>query len=164
MSAGRAEPQRPTKNRARQAKREQWDFADGDGKYAEIDGVLRRIRQSWPFVLESDFSPSTLALSLLSEADGGSRSPLRAFLKAHDELSMALQTAVQSHFQSFAASLPAHAMFLTTLERAQEQAKSSKKALREAREGFAGKGKGELAGVKAREKTIRDMLGLLDVM
>ncbi|ORX36436.1 Sec8 exocyst complex component-specific domain-domain-containing protein [Kockovaella imperatae] len=165
MTAARtAEPQRPTKNRARQAKREPWEFADEDSKYGEIDGVLRKIQQTWPFVLESDFSPSTLALSLLAETDGTARSPLRAFLKVHDELSMALQSAVQSHFQTFAASLPSHSAFLSTLIRAQEQAKNSKIALREAREGFAGRGKSELASIKSREKTVRDMLSLLDVV
>ena len=165
MSAGRAaEPQRPTKSRARQPKREEkWQLDDG-GRYGEIDSVLRKIQKTWPFVLESDFAPSTLALSLLSEVDGHSRSPLRAFLQVHDELSDALQSAVQAHFQSFAASLPAHSSFNSTLGRAQQQTNSSKTALREAREAFAGKGKAELAGVKTREKTVRDMLSLLDTM
>ena len=165
MAAGRtAEPIRPTKSRARQTKRdEKWQLDDG-GRYGEIDSVLRKIQKSWPFVLESDFAPSTLALSLLSETDGHSRSPLRAFLQVHDELSDALQSAVQAHFQSFAASLPAHSSFNSTLGRAQQQTKTSKTALREARAAFAGKGKGELAGVKSREKSVRDMLSLLDTM
>jgi exocyst complex component 4 len=71
---------------------------------------------------------------------------------------------VQAHFQSFAASLPAHAQFLATLGRAQQQVRASKESLKEARDGFAGKGKAELASIRARERMVRDMLRILDVM
>jgi exocyst complex component 4 len=40
----------------------------------------------------------------------------------------------------------------------------SKAELTEARDGFAGKGKGELAGVRARERMVRDILAILDTM
>ena len=164
---------RPQKSEARQRARreavreEVWDLSGGEhGTFAEIDGVLRKIRKDWPFVLESDFSSSTLALSLLNQ--GSSSLPqhpsLNSFLRLHDALSAALQAAVQAHFQSFAASLPAHASFLSTLGRAQQQIKASKEALKEAREGFAGKGKSELAGVRARERQVREMLKILDTM
>lgn len=131
------------------------------GKFADIDNVLQKIKRDWPFVLESDFSPSTLALSLLSKTTPQS---LSSFLKIHDALSAALQASVQAHFQSFAASLPTHANFLATLGRAQQQIKSSKEMLKESREGFGGSGKAELAGVRARERQVREMLQIIDVM
>ena len=167
MTAGRGheEPavRRPGKSRARQTTKEEiWEVTDG--KFGEIDTVLKKIRKDWPFVLESDFSPSTLALSLLSQTPTLTHPPLSSFLKLHDALSSSLQSAVQAHFQSFAASLPAHATFLSTLGRAQQSVRSSKDALREARDGFAGKGKSELAGVRARERVVRDMLNILDIM
>ncbi|EIW69172.1 hypothetical protein TREMEDRAFT_31499 [Tremella mesenterica DSM 1558] len=164
MSASRSRDElerRPQKNEARQrdkARREhKQDVWEGttDGKFSEIENVLRKIKKDWPFVLESDFSPSTLALSLLSQAPSSSlpqHPSLNSFLRLHDALSTALQSAVQQHFQTFAASLPAHATFLATLGRAQQQVKLSKEALKEAREGFAGKGKSELAGIRAREQ------------
>jgi exocyst complex component 4 len=160
---------RPAKNRARHTPKddEVWDVSEEGGKFAEVDGVLRKIRKDWPFVLESDFSPSTLALSLLSSMPSSSlpaHPGLSSFMKLHEALSSALQAAVQAHFQGFAASLPAHATFLSTLGRAQQQVRASKAALREARDGFSGKGKSELAGVKARERMVRDMLKILDVM
>ena len=161
ISAGKAQSReeparRPGKSRARQVSKEEV-WADG-GKFGELDTVLKRIRKDWPIVLESDFSPATLALSLLSSSSSSS------FLKLHEALSSSLQAAVQAHFQSFAASLPAHAGFLSTLGRAQRQVRTSKDALKEARDGFAGKGKSELAGVRARERVVRDMLKILDVM
>jgi len=170
-SKGREEPPvlRPGKSRARQAgKEEVWDVSSAEGgKFGAIDGVLGKIRKDWPFVLESDFSPSTLALSLLSQTPSTTlptHPSLSSFLKLNDALSSSLQSAVQAHFQSFAASLPAHASFLSTLARAQQQVRTSKDALKEARDGFAGKGKSELAGVRARERVVRDMLKILDIM
>lgn len=82
----------------------------------------------------------------------------------HSALSSSLQTAVQAHFQTFAASLPTHSNFVHTLERAQEQVKTSRDALKEAREGISDKGKAELASVRARERMVREMLQILDIV
>lgn len=152
----------------RPARREEPDLEiTGTGKFAQVDAVLQKIKQDWPFVLESDFSPSSLALSLLSQVPSSTlpqHPPLPSFLRLHEALSTALQTAVQAHFQTFAASLPGHGAFLATLGRAQQQVKRSRDELKAAREGFAGKGKAELSGVRARERMVRDMLRILDVM
>ncbi|OCF43069.1 exocyst complex component 4 [Kwoniella heveanensis CBS 569] len=177
MSASRsrdepsASARRPARSEARTKKPQKedlWEVGEGDGgKFGDIDDVLRKIRKDWPFVLESDFSPSTLALSLLSHSSTSSlpsHPGLSSFMRLHESLSTSLQTAVQAHFQSFAASLPAHATFIATLSKAQEQVKKSKEALREARDGFAGKGKSELAGIRARERMVRDMLKILDTI
>ncbi|KAK4685429.1 exocyst complex component 4, partial [Tremellales sp. Uapishka_1] len=172
MSAGKREekevvPRRQGKSGARKPQQQQEVWEMDDGKFGEIDGVLKKIRKDWPFVMESDFSPSTLALSLLSDTPSTSlpgHPSLNSFMNLHNALSTALQTAVQSHFQSFAASLPAHAAFLATLGRAQQQVRTSKEALKDARDGFAGKGKSELAGVRARERVVRDMLKILDTI
>jgi exocyst complex component 4 len=85
-------------------------------------------------------------------------------MDVHGALSTSLQKAVQSHFQTFAASLPNHATFMATLERAVAQIKQSREALREAREGISGKGKAELASVRNRERMVREMLQILDIM
>ena len=166
ISASRAkddQSRRLPRNKAREEEHgDLWQVNDG-GKFVEIDQVLRNIRRDWPFVLESDFSPSSLALSLLSETRS-SRPSLPSFLSTHESLSSALQASVQAHFQTFAASLPAHASYLSTLARAQGQIKSSKETLREARDGFGGKGKAELASVRVRERQVRDMLRILDTM
>jgi exocyst complex component 4 len=172
MAAGKQTEQparRPGKSEARQKvarQNESWDMSADGGKFGELDTVMRTIRNDWPFVTGSDFSASTLALSLLSPQSTSlpPHPSLSSFSRLHDSLSAALQSSVQAHFQSFAASLPAHAQFLTTLSRAQEQVRTSKSALKEARDGFAGKGKSELAGVRARERTVRDMLKILDTM
>ena len=171
MTAGKQTEQparRPGKSEARQKARhdESWDMNADGGKFGELDTVMRTIRNDWPFVTGSDFSASTLALSLLSPQSTSlpPHPSLSSFSKLHDSLSAALQSSVQAHFQSFAASLPAHAQFLATLSRAQDQVRASKTALKEARDGFAGKGKSELAGVRARERTVRDMLKILDTM
>ncbi|WVW79702.1 hypothetical protein I302_101672 [Kwoniella bestiolae CBS 10118] len=162
---------RPNRSDARDKPRkkdeDQWETGLGE---SDLDQVLKKIRKDWPFVLESDFSPSTLALSLLSSQQHQQTSSLpshpnlSSFLRLHESLSSALQAAVQAHFQSFAASLPQHATFIATLSKAQEQVKNSKEALREARDGFAGKGKSELSGIRARERMVRDMLKILDTI
>lgn len=171
MAAGRQTAQpapRPGKSEARQRARQDgsWDVSADGGKFGELDSVMKTVRSDWPFITGSDFSASTMALSLLSPQSTSlpPHPSLSSFSKLHDSLSAALQSSVQAHFQSFAASLPAHAQFLTTLSRAQDQVRTSKAALKEAREGFAGKGKSELAGVRARERTVRDMLKILDTM
>lgn len=172
MAAGKQTEQparRPGKGDARQKVTrhdESWDMKADGGKFGELDTVMRTIRNDWPFVTGSDFSASTLALSLLSPQSTSlpPHPSLSSFSKLHDSLSAALQSSVQAHFQSFAASLPAHAQFLTTLSRAQDQVRLSKSALKEARDGFGGKGKSELAGVRARERTVRHMLKILDIM
>ncbi|WWC87558.1 uncharacterized protein L201_002448 [Kwoniella dendrophila CBS 6074] len=169
---------RPNRNEARDKAKKQeeiWDATEGNGggKFSDIDEVLKKIRKDWPFILDSDFSPSTLALSLLSPSSSQdkpstsslpSHPNLSSFLRLHESLSSALQAAVQAHFQSFAASLPQHATFIATLSKAQEQVKKSKESLREARDGFAGKGKSELSGIRARERMVRDMLKILDTI
>lgn len=161
---GLKRPQRSEARPRAPKKEESWDIEPTGG---DIDVVLQKIKKEWPFVLESDFSPSTLALSLLARAPSTSlpaHPPLASFNRLHENLSLALQSAVQSHFQTFAASLPQHATFLTTLGRAQDQVKLSKQELNDARDGFAGKGRGELAGIRARERQVRDMLRILDTM
>lgn len=85
-------------------------------------------------------------------------------MSIHGALSTSLQKSVQSHFQTFAASLPTHTNFVAALERAQAQVKSSREALKEAREGISGKGKAELASVRMRERMVREMLQVLDLM
>jgi exocyst complex component 4 len=158
---------RPQRSEARTRATNKQETLDVGPTGGDIDVVLQKIKNDWPFVLESDFSPSTLALSLLARAPSSSlpaHPPLASFSRLHETLSAALQTAVQSHFQTFAASLPQHATFLATLGRAQDQVKQSKTELNNARDGFAGKGKGELAGIRARERQVRDMLRILDTM
>jgi len=165
ISAGKqAEPRKPEKSRQRRQD-ESWDMNAG-GMFGELDTVMRQCKNEWPFIMASDFSPSTLALSLLSPQTTSlpQHPSLTSFTKLHNSLSLALQSSVQGHFQSFAASLPAHASFVTTLSRAQDQVRTSKAALKEARDGFGGKGKSELAGIRARERTVRDMLKILDIM
>ena len=172
MSASKssdAPARRPDKSESRHKVRQNdtsWDLSADGGKFRELDVVMGKIKGEWPFVMGSDFSPSTLALSLLSPQSTSlpPHPSISSFLKLHDSLSSALQSSVQAHFQSFAASLPAHADFLTTLGRAQDQVRTSRQALREAREGFAGRGKSELAGVRGRERTVREMLQMLDTM
>ncbi|KAK6906905.1 hypothetical protein I203_100894 [Kwoniella mangroviensis CBS 8507] len=159
---------REARDKARTREEDQWEVGLGE---SDLDQVLKKIRKDWPFVLESDFSPSTLALSLLSSQQHQQTSSslpshpnLSSFLRLHESLSSALQAAVQAHFQSFAASLPQHANFIATLSKAQDQVKKSKEALREARDGFVGKGKSELSGIRARERMVRDMLKILDTI
>lgn len=159
MSAGNAGTSKRPQERPKRQESD-WNSLGTEGRFAEIDRAIMDIKVQWPTVLESDFSPSTQALALLSL----DQDSVNAFFRVHDSLSSALQNSVQSHFQSFAASLPAHANFVSTLERAQEQMRTSKDSLRDAREGFAGKGKAELAGIKTREKVIRDMLKVLDTV
>lgn len=174
MSAGRQHEQpaparRPHKSEARMKKshrEEVWEDEEG-GQFGEIDSAMRQVKKDWPFVMESDFSSSSLALSLLSQAPSPSlpqHPGLSSFLRLHDSLSAGLQAAVQANSKSFAASLPAHQNFLDILERAQEQVRKSKQELKAARDGFAGKGKSELSGIRARERTVRDMLRILDTI
>ena len=153
---------RPVKSAARSRRDPAVDFAAGP-RLGKLDSVLDQIRQEWPHVVQSDFSPSSLALSLLSRQQARSPS-VSSFLRLHDELSIALQAAVQAHFQSFAASLPAHSSFLSTLGRAQQQVSVSRDGLEKARDGFAGRGKSELSGIRLRERTVRDILQSLDAV
>lgn len=171
MSASKSSDssKRPIKAESRHRARPQevsWDNAADNGRFGELDIVVAKIKAEWPTILASDLSPSTLALSLLSPSSTTlpPHPSLSSFLQLHETLSTALQSSVQSHFQSFAASLPAHADFLVTLGRAQSQVKSSKQALRDARDGFHGGQKSELASVRARERTVRDILAVLDIM
>ncbi|ODN76972.1 hypothetical protein L202_05535 [Cryptococcus amylolentus CBS 6039] len=175
LSAGRsredtAPPARRPKHHERskrEVKEEQWEDDFRNGQASDIDLTLRQVRKDWPFVMESDFSASTLALSLLSDHPSSSlpeHPGISPFLRLHDSLSTALQSAVQSESKPFAASLPAHQNFLDILAKAQEQVRESKSDLKAARDGFAGKGKTELAIVRTREKTVRDMLKILDTI
>lgn len=128
---------------------------------------MKVIRKEWPFIMGAEFSPSTLALSLLSQQPSQTLGPhpdLYHFQDVHNGLSNALQKAVRGHFQTFAASLPTHTNFVSTLDRAQDQVKSSREALKQAKEGLAGKSKAELASVRARERMVREMLQVVDQM
>ncbi len=144
--------------------------------------VLRKIQREWPFVLDPDFAPSSLALSLLSSSSSQLSHPgLSAFLALQTSLASALQQAVQKHYQTYAASLPAHAALLDSMSRAQSMVREAKKQLRESRElltGGAGGGGGaadptspatggkraEMGVLWAKERMLRDMLKTLDTM
>ncbi|OXH21821.1 exocyst complex component 4 [Cryptococcus neoformans] len=145
MSAGRQHEQppparRPHKSEARMRKphrEEVWQDEEG-GQFGEIDSAMRQVKKDWPFVMESNFSSSSLALSLLSQTPSPSlpqHPGLAPFLRLHESLSAGLQAAVQAHSKSFAASLPAHQNFLDILARAQEQVRKSKQELKAARDG-----------------------------
>ncbi|BEI80172.1 hypothetical protein CcaverHIS002_0107010 [Cutaneotrichosporon cavernicola] len=160
---------RPPRPKRTQPSKEDWDDIVGTtgGRFAEIDAVMRKIRTDWPFIMDGDFSPSSLALSLLASetGQGGTEHPdLQSFLRVHTALSGSLQKAVQSHFQTFAASLPTHSNFVATLDRAQEQVKTSREGLKEAREGIGAKGKAELASIRTRERMVKEMLQVLDLV
>ncbi|GMK54564.1 hypothetical protein CspeluHIS016_0111500 [Cutaneotrichosporon spelunceum] len=166
----RAEPvRRPPRTKRTQPSKEDWDDIVGTtgGRFAEIDAVMRTIRRDWPLVMEGDFSPSSMALSLLASQNGQESTEhpdLQSFLRVHTALSGSLQKAVQSHFQTFAASLPTHSNFVATLERAQAQVKASREGLKEAREGIGAKGKAELASIRTRERMVKEMLQVLDLV
>ncbi|OWZ70298.1 hypothetical protein AYX14_04331 [Cryptococcus neoformans] len=169
MGAGRQHEQppparRPHKSEARMRKphrEEVWQDEEG-GQFGEIDSAMRQVKKDWPFVMESNFSSSSLALSLLSQTPSPSlpqHPGLAPFLRLHESLSAGLQAAVQAHSKSFAASLPAHQNFLDILARAQEQVRKSKQELKAARDGFAGKGKSELDNLKQVPDQLESLIG-----
>lgn len=60
--------------------------------------------------------------------------------------------------------MPTHSNFVATLERAQAQVKLSREGLKEAREGIGAKGKAELASIRTRERMVKEMLQILDLV
>ena len=154
----------------REGREEELLIGVGNGEFGDVDSVLRNIQRNWPFVLQSDFAPTSLALSLLSSSTTRtSHPPLGDFLALHARLSNALQSAVQNHYETYASSLPEHARLSEALGRAQALVKDTKKLLIGSRGLLSGDGDGggkklDMGLTWSRERVVRDMLKMLDAM
>ncbi len=154
----------------REGREEELLIGNGNGEFGDVDSVLRKIQRDWPFVLDPEFAPTSLALSLLSSSSTQtSHPPLREFLTLHSTLSTALQRSVQRHYETYASSLPEHARLSEALGRAQGLVKDTKKLLVVSRgllggDGDGGGSKMEMGLTWGRERVVRDMLKMLDVM
>ncbi|KAJ9123257.1 hypothetical protein QFC22_001453 [Naganishia vaughanmartiniae] len=122
----------------------------GGRGFDDVDAVLRKIRRDWPEVLGPDFSPTTLALSLLSSSTATQQPDHRLpqFLQAHQTLSQSLSQTVKTHYQVYANSLPVHADLLSALGRIQSVVRETKEGLKRGKELLAG----GAAGMDARAR------------
>ncbi|KAI5455480.1 exocyst subunit, variant 2 [Naganishia albida] len=145
-------------------------FAPGSGRDSgDVDAVLRKIKRDWPQVLNPDFAPTSLALSLLSAP---SSDALQSFLQIHTTLSTSLSRSVRAHYQTYANSLPLHASLLASLADAQARIWDTRTGLRRGKELLAGGAagldavgrRGEMAVLWNKERLLRDTLKLLDAI
>ncbi|KAF8578412.1 Sec8 exocyst complex component-specific domain-containing protein [Ramaria rubella] len=131
----------------------------GQAKTGEIDAVLDQITDEWEAVLDPDFNPVDLALSLLDDSSVGR--DLGSFQKTKRLLEQSLMGTVDKHYQSFAAALPHHASLLGSLGTTQTQITEVRSVLQEAKDALGGK-RADLVQLWTRGQTVEEMLRLLD--
>ncbi|KAG8745910.1 hypothetical protein FRC10_006714 [Ceratobasidium sp. 414] len=144
--------------------------------------VLDQMQDEWAFVIDPDFNPVSLALSLLDDSSVGR--DLGSFRKTKAMLERALKgtvdreycrdlcdTATESyfsppwisteHYQAFAASLPHHASVLSILSETQKHISEARTSLTEARAALSHQ-RADLVQLWSRGQTIEEMTTILD--
>lgn len=89
---------------------------------------------------------------------------LSSFHSLSVQLLRSLQSTVQTHSSSFAASISTHNSFHAALIQAQTEVREARATLTEAKEALSGERKAEVGALWGRGRMVKDMLGLLDVM
>ena len=89
---------------------------------------------------------------------------LSSFHALSVSLLRSLQSTVQTHSSSFAASISTHNSFFNSLTQAQVEVREARATLAEAKEALSGERKAEVGALWGRGRMVKEMLGLLDVM
>ncbi|KDQ19891.1 hypothetical protein BOTBODRAFT_142567 [Botryobasidium botryosum FD-172 SS1] len=150
-----AEQEQKRRMREREIRRANSRPQDG----GSTDAILNEISAEWAEVIDEDFNPVTLALSLLDKSSVGRG--MVPFRRSKQVLENALKGSVDKYYQSFAAALPHHATLLTSLGKTQTEIKDVRTKLQETREAFGNK-RADLAQLWARGQMVEEMMGLLD--
>ncbi|KAG9093587.1 hypothetical protein FS749_014144 [Ceratobasidium sp. UAMH 11750] len=125
----------------------------------DIDAVLDQMQDEWAFVIDPDFNPVSLALSLLDDSSVGR--DLGSFRRTKAMLERALKGTVDQHYQAFAASLPHHASLLSLLSETQKHISEARTSLTEARAALSHQ-RADLVQLWSRGQTIEEMVTILD--
>ncbi|KAG9118766.1 hypothetical protein FRC07_006557 [Ceratobasidium sp. 392] len=125
----------------------------------EIDAVLDQMQDEWAFVIDPDFNPVSLALSLLDDSSVGR--DLDSFRRTKGMLERALKGTVDKHYQAFAAALPHHANVLTLLSDTQKHIAEARTSLTDARAALSHQ-RADLVQLWTRGQTIEEMTTILD--
>lgn len=129
------------------------------GTLGEIDAVLDQMQEEWAFVIDPDFNPVSLALSLLDDSSVGR--DLDSFRRTKGMLERALKGTVDKHYQAFAASLPHHASLLSLLSETQKHIAEARTSLTDARAALSHQ-RADLVQFWSRGQMIEEMLRILD--
>ncbi|KIJ46391.1 hypothetical protein M422DRAFT_66747 [Sphaerobolus stellatus SS14] len=132
---------------------------NGKSKAGDIDAVLDQVSEQWEAVLNPEFNPVDLALSLLDDSTDGQ--DIDSFKQTMRLLEKTLRGTVDKHYQAFAAALPHHTSLLTSLNSTSDQIKELKSSLLEAKEALGSK-RADLVQLWTRAQTVEEMLRLLD--
>ncbi|KAF8519097.1 Sec8 exocyst complex component-specific domain-containing protein [Hysterangium stoloniferum] len=132
---------------------------NGKAKAGDIDAVLDQISDEWEAVLDPEFNPVDLALSLMDDSSLGK--DMTSFQETKRLLEKTLRGTVNKHYQSFAAALPRHASLLNSLTSTQTQIGDMRTSLQEVKEALGSK-RADLVQLWTRGQTLEEMLRLLD--
>ncbi|KAF8595459.1 hypothetical protein BDV93DRAFT_528628, partial [Ceratobasidium sp. AG-I] len=125
----------------------------------EIDAVLDQMQDEWAFVIDPDFNPVSLALSLLDDSSVGR--DLDSFRRTKAMLERALKGTVDKHYQAFAASLPHHSHVLSLLGDTQKHIAEARTSLTDARAALSHQ-RADLVQLWSRGQVIEEMMSILD--
>ncbi|KAG8787622.1 hypothetical protein FRC12_015415 [Ceratobasidium sp. 428] len=124
----------------------------------DIDAVLDQMQDEWAFVIDPDFNPVSLALSLLDDSSVGR--DLDSFRRTKGMLERALKGTVDKHYQAFAAALPHHSSVLTLLSDTQKHIAEARTSLTDARAALSHQ-RADLVQLWSRGQTIEEMTTIL---
>ncbi|KZS95766.1 hypothetical protein SISNIDRAFT_385220, partial [Sistotremastrum niveocremeum HHB9708] len=130
-------------------------------KAGDIDAILEEVKEEWGMVVEPDFIPVDLALSLIDPTTSLPSPSLTSFLRTKSLLSRALKSSVDTHYKPFAASLDHHASLLSSFKDTQSQISETRNALVEAKE-MLGSKRADLVQLWSRGQVVDEMLKMLD--
>ncbi|QRV97223.1 exocyst complex component Sec8 [Ceratobasidium sp. AG-Ba] len=158
-AGGDREREKQMEQRERIREREPGRAVKRRGTLGEIDAVLDQMQEEWAFVIDPDFNPVSLALSLLDDSSVGR--DLDSFRRTKGMLERALKGTVDKHYQAFAASLPHHSHLLSLLSETQKHIAEARTSLTDARAALSHQ-RADLVQFWSRGQTIEEMLRILD--
>ncbi|PWZ02329.1 hypothetical protein BCV70DRAFT_157446 [Testicularia cyperi] len=148
---------------AGQRRRPLTDYVDRTDSRAfrEINAVLRKVKEEWPFVANDDFNSVALALSMLDDSSlGASRAE---FEEVKQLIEHSLQGTVDDHYESFATAITLHNSVLQSLTSAQTSVSGARRRLRDSREALGAK-RADLVQMWQRSQAVKESLRLLDLV
>lgn len=135
--------------------------ATDEPKFRELYAVLRKLKQEWGFLLESEFNPVSLSLALLPQ--GALHSHAEAFASLSPLIESSLQGTLDDHYDSFATAITVNHGMIASLGTSQDGIASARQQLQSARDALGAR-RADLVQMWQRMQSVKEATRVLSLL